>query len=274
VLTLVLILAVVWLGLMGLLAIWTIFFQGYIYTEPVSDIQWRAPAAGTAVALYLVLLVYLDYRAPGEYGALHTFTIRKDDTFDEFHLTTQEGNEEDYKKAEKDNRGNWVYRLNGESTGHLPPSTRPAKVTVKENGADLVFEPDTDAKGKFKPSPDGWLYYRDKKTGRYMQEGYYNVASKYQTGKLIVNLLLNFGHFVVWVVVLWLLLQYQFWHAFGLALVAWAAITLLLLPPVISRTEALAEQRSLTSSMAPGYFPARMCMMSPSCTGYVLPSSR
>ena len=36
---------------MGFLFAWTLWFQAYIYTEPATQLWWRAPAAGTALAL-------------------------------------------------------------------------------------------------------------------------------------------------------------------------------------------------------------------------------
>ena len=45
-------------------------------------------------------------------------------------------------------------------------------------------------------------------------------------------------------VVLWYLLEFRFWHAFGLGVVAWGAATLLLLPPLLGKTEEVARQKA------------------------------
>jgi hypothetical protein len=260
VLPLVLILIVVWLGLMGFLAIGTIFLQSYINTEPVDYIQYRAPIAGTALTLFLVLWVFLDYRSPGEYGPLQSFDVSKDYYFKEFRVITQDGKEETYKPAGKNARGQVEYKLNGQPNEHKPQG-RPLKVIVKENGEDVIFEPEMEpGKGKdgsagrehFKVEKGGSLRYYDKKSGRYMQEGYFNEASKFAWGKLTVNLLLNLLHFVVWVAVLWYVLEFRFWHAFGLGIIAWGAATLLLLPPILSRTEEIARQRAARTVAAAG----------------------
>src|SRR5207248_9230520 len=55
VLTLILILLLTWAVLMAFLVGFTVWFQGYIYTEPTTGILWRGPAAGTAVMAALVL---------------------------------------------------------------------------------------------------------------------------------------------------------------------------------------------------------------------------
>src|SRR5581483_981803 len=49
VLSLLLVLLVLWLVLVIALAAWTIWFSGYLYSEPTGEIYWRAPAAGAAV---------------------------------------------------------------------------------------------------------------------------------------------------------------------------------------------------------------------------------
>ena len=41
---------------------------------------------------------------------------------------------------------------------------------------------------------------------------------------------------------LWLLLHFQFWHAFGQAVVIWLALTLFILPPMFSRVEETAQE--------------------------------
>src|SRR5437868_4160523 len=48
---------------MGFIFAWTFWFQSYIYTEPVSQLPWRAAATGTALALLLLIWVLVDYRA-------------------------------------------------------------------------------------------------------------------------------------------------------------------------------------------------------------------
>ena len=60
------------------LAAWTLFFQGYIYTEPVTGVAWRGPAAGSAVMAVLLLWVLLDYHSPGAYRPLHEFETTQD----------------------------------------------------------------------------------------------------------------------------------------------------------------------------------------------------
>jgi len=238
---LILIFVVVWLLLMGFLAIFTLAFQGYIYTEPVKDIQWRAPVAGSVLALFLTVWVLLDYGSPQSYGTLNQFSSSSSKTFNEIRIVTQEGKEEVFKLA-KDARGRPVYLQDGRSDGR-PPLSRPMKVIVKDGNEDVEFKPDLDSKGHFKTETGRSLYYRDDK-GRVMQEGQLGHASTFHYGSLILNLLLNALHFGLWFVVLWLVLEFRGAQAFGLAIVFWLAAMLFLLPPMFSKAEEVGYQRT------------------------------
>jgi hypothetical protein len=242
---LVLILVVTWLLLIALLAIGTVAFQGYIYTEPVKNIEWRAPIAGSALTLFLIAWVIFDYNSPTNYQTLLAFNARMDmPPYKEFRVVTQEGKEEVYKQA-KDARGRVIYLQDGRPDGRQPPG-RPVRVIVKENNQDVTFEPDRDSKGHFKTETGLSLYYRDKK-GRTMQEGQLGQASLFLTSNLLLNLLLNAVHFAVWFVVLWLVLDFRFWHAIGLAMAFWLLATLFQLPPLLQKVEEVAYQRTPVS---------------------------
>ncbi len=262
-LTLLLLLVVIWLGLIGLLVLWTLFFQGYVYTQPVQGIVWRAPAAGTGVALFLFAWVFMDYAWPRNYRTLLDFELRSRDDreFDEFRAVDQFG-EKTYKKV-KNEKGQEIYRENGKRDGG-EPMTRPQRVIVKEkNGEEVVFEPDRDAKGQFKTTKVSRfsdarlpLQYRDKKK-RVMQEGQLGrVTGSFSLGNLILILLLNFLHLVVWFAVLWLVLEFRLWHAVGMAMVAWVALTIFLLPPTLTKAEEVADKRApvKTGLLGPGSF--------------------
>jgi hypothetical protein len=237
-------LVVIWLVLMGLLAALTLFFQGYVYTEPVQGITWRAPAAGSLVALSLLVWVFCDYSSQGRYGDWLKFNPRLDQQpFPELIIVTQLGKTETYKRAPN---GSYV-RSDG---GKLP--TRPLRVTVKENGEEVVFEPDKDARtGKIKPAGDEHVYYHDKKN-RTMRDDQLGILSTYSYGNLAGYLLLNLFHFAAWLAALWLLLDFRLGHAIGLAIVLYVAVLLLLLPPVLSYTERVAAERSAAAGRTGG----------------------
>src|ERR1700722_12019993 len=110
-------LVLVWLVLMGFLAGLTLALQGYLYTEPVQGITWRAPAAGTAVAFFLILWVVFDYNSPGRYRTLLEFNPRQDlEPYKELRIITADGKQETYKRLKRPNNQP-VYRLDGRPDG-------------------------------------------------------------------------------------------------------------------------------------------------------------
>src|SRR5262245_47590161 len=68
----------VWAALIVLLYVGTTWFQGYIYNEPAEGLLWRAPAAGSALALFLALWCYLYHKsADGNFERIFAFAPRK-----------------------------------------------------------------------------------------------------------------------------------------------------------------------------------------------------
>jgi hypothetical protein len=244
VLSLILTVVVVWLVLMGLLAAWTLWFQGYIYSEPVSEIYWRAPAAGTALTVFLIFWVFLDYRAPGRYRGLNEFSWVEEEVYPELRIPTRDRKEEVYKRS-RNAQGRYEYRR-----GDRVLPTRPDRVVAVQGDEKYTFEPDRDAKGHFKTDSNQALLYRDDR-GRVMNENNLGRVQIWHTSWLIMNLLLNFLHLVVWFVVLWLLLRFQWSHALGLAVVFWAVTTLFVLPPVLTRAETVAHERAPPKTAGP-----------------------
>jgi hypothetical protein len=243
---LILVLLVIWLGTIGILAVSTIFFQSYVYTEPVRNLGWRAPAAGSVLGLFYVVWVFLHYASPGNYQALFDADWKVEIApYPEYHIVNQEGKEEIYRKV-KGAKGQEIYLRDGKPNGDQPP-VRPQRVIVHDKDQELVFEPDRDAKGKFHAEPGQSLIYREKSTGLTMQEGAIGVAARYRTLALFGSVLFNLIHLAIWFAVLWLLLEYQWIHAFGLAIVFWLAATLFLLPPTLSRVDALPRPATVKS---------------------------
>jgi hypothetical protein len=256
VLTLVAIVLVLWVVLTVLLSAWTLWFQGYIYNEATSGISWRGPAAGAAVMVIVVVWIFLDYRdPPGRFKTLFESSSTVDSKpFPELRVPGKKG-EDLYKLVP----GTREYRLKGQPTGKVLPS-RPERVIVMEGEERYVFEPERDAKGKFKmgtASSSSWLgsaatdelRYIDQK-GRVMVESSLGQLSTFRGGRFIGNLFLNFFFLAVWFVVLWLLLRFQWAHALGQAVVFWGVMQLFVLPPVLTRAETVAKERAQARMLA------------------------
>jgi hypothetical protein len=238
VLSLILVLVVVWVVLSLVLAAWTLWFQAYIYSEPVEQIYWRAPAAGTALALFLCLWAFLDYRAPGRFQTLTTFSSSDAKTYNELRVPNPAGGEDVY-KMRKTAQGRPEYLKGGDRL-----KSKPEKIIVVEDGQRYVFEPDRDAKGNFKVGPDGYLHYRDREHGLDMREDYPGQVTIRHPGRGALNVLLNLAYLAVWFVCLWLLLHFQWPHALGMAVVCWLVMILFVVPPVLGQAEDLAQQRA------------------------------
>jgi hypothetical protein len=233
--------ALLWVVLVVFLAAWTLWFQAYIYSEPVGQIYWRAPAAGTVLGAFFLLWVWLDYSSepPGRFRGLFEFSARQDeDPYKELIVETNDGREETYTRF-RNIRGQWTYQRDGKE---IP--TRPKKITAVKDGQKLIFEPEMDAQGHFKARANESLRYVNKDTGRVMLEGQFGQISTFRWWWLFQNLFLNFVHFVVWLACLWLVLKFQFWHSFGMAFVGWLAMTLFVLPPLLNRAEEAARHHA------------------------------
>jgi hypothetical protein len=239
VLILIAILLVVFVVLSLLLAAWTLFFQGYIYSEPVEAIYWRAPAAGAALTLFLIIWVVLDYRSiddrrqEGRYHPLHEFSFRETKTYNYLWIP-RDGRDELYAL-----RGSEYLNKNR----HRLPE-RPTKITAGDelDGEKEVFEPEME-NGRFKAKQGESLrYYDPGNKSRYMDESSLGRISITHYGWLVMTLLLNFGFLLVWFVALWLLLRFQWSHALGIAFGFWL-ISLFVLPMILTRAEQVRKER-------------------------------
>jgi len=240
--SLVLILLVVFAVLSLLLAAWTLFFQGYIYSEPVEAIYWRAPAAGAALALSLSLWIALDYSSienpsdkEGRYRTLFDYSPTETITYEKLTIRNQDRNKVSY-----------VWRSNryvSEEGGRTLPS-RPLEIVARDKeGQEHIFKPQTDEKGNFKVEKNQPLrYYEEGNPKRYMEEGFLGQITIDHPSWRMVTWLLNFSFLLVWFLCLWLLLRFQWSHALGLAFVAWL-ISLFVLPMLLTQAEKVRKER-------------------------------
>jgi hypothetical protein len=250
VLSLILILLLLWAVLAGLLTAWTVWYQGYIYTEPALGLQWRGPAAGTAVTAALLVWVVIDYNSPGNYRPIYEFSSTEDQKpFAELRVPTV-GGEEVYKLRSAAGRPG--YRLAGRAKGGTLPAT-PEKVIAVEGDHRYVFEPERDAQGHIKRRTPPWwglnrqpepLRYKDEK-GRVMLEGQLGQLTTFRAGRLFGNLALNFFFLLAWFLSLWLLLRFGWGAALLQAVIFWGVALLFMLPPVLTRAEEVSKQRAI-----------------------------
>ena len=237
-LTLALYLLLLWVVLTGFLAAWTLWFQAYIYSEAVDKIYWRAPAAGSALGVFFLLWVWLDYGTDGRFTNLIDFSPGQSRNYEQIVIETPDGMKETYKRYPNGKKG-FEYLKDGRK-----PRSNPRRVFVTEGGQQLIFEPERNAKD----------HYVNKETGQVMLDGYLGQASTFRWWWLLQYVFVNLLHFVIWWACLWLLLKFQFWHSCGMAMAAWLAMTLFILPPLLNRAEETGKQRAAKAPTNPGPF--------------------
>jgi hypothetical protein len=216
------------------------FFQGYIYSEPVEAIYWRAPAAGAALTLYLCIWIALDYRSvenptdEGRYRPLHELSARETERYDKLTIPTQD--------RSRKVLFTWQGKQYVNKSGQRLPERPLEIIATDKEGQEHVFKPKTDDKGNFVKEENGRLrYYEEGNPKRYMEEDYPGQITIYHFSWLVMGLFVNFGFLVVWFLCMWLLLRFQWSHALGLAFAAWL-ISLFVLPMLLTQAEKVRKE--------------------------------
>jgi hypothetical protein len=220
----------------ALLLVGTAIIQGYLYTEPVAGLAWRSAAAGAAVGLFFGVWCWIEMRAPGQYETLLDFSARKVVVLPSFlsERTGDRGKQEIPYTLGRDVRGRTVY---------LDPDGRPwqrsssdgmmTAVVIDEDGEKHRFDAEMTPQGTFKLGENGTLrYVEEDGRGRVMTDDAIGILTTMQYGVLFGNLLLNLAHLLVWFLCLWLLMEFHWPHALGLAVAMWLAFSLAVWPVV------------------------------------------
>jgi hypothetical protein len=229
VLWLILTLALILLSLIVFFWVGSLFIQGYFYEGPTPDLYWRAPAAAAAVTLFLAFFCLLAKKY--DVNTLFSFTSGSEQPFDSFY-SIRNGKETHYVKDKRkgmfvDDQGK-PWRWN-DSEGVVDT------IVVVEGDQRLIFKADLASGGKPKDAGKPVQFLEESGTGRYIASDELGIIAKTQGGRTFMMVFINLVHFVVWFLAIWLLLEYQWPHAFLLALPFWAATTLLVLPGMIDK---------------------------------------
>jgi hypothetical protein len=230
---LLLILVLIGVAVAVFLALGTILIQGYLYSQPVEGVVWRSAAAGATVAAFFGMWCWLEATSPGRYDTLLSFSPRETLKFDKFwsERTGDRGKQEVLYTRGGDDRGRVVYS---------DPDRRPwqrsgdgsmvTAIIVEENGEKRRFEAEMD-KGTFKIDAGQPLRYVESDgRRRVMTDDAVGELSTTRYGLLFGNLLLNLAHLVVWFLCLWMLMEFQWPHALGLAAALCVTFSLLVWP--------------------------------------------
>jgi hypothetical protein len=253
-----LVLLVIGLVLSGLLWAGTLWVQGYIYNEPAGGLEWRAPAAGAAVAVFLAVWCLLNYNL-GEPGV----TELPFDTWWSFSPTetsparpwrkfwsVKNGKEVEYIYQSRVGLGGGQHQYVDAQTMKQPWSRESGglvqAVIIEEDGTKVRFDLQMPPGGKFKPD----------ERARYVEEdGRHRVLTEddVQAGQMthfrnslfLGYVLLNALLFAVWFAAIWLLLRFQWSHALGLAAVLWLATMLVIFPVLTNRTKLAVDEKEV-----------------------------
>lgn len=240
----------IFLGLATLLWAGALFFQGYIYSEPAPGLYWRAAAAAAVLTLFLAFWCFLDYRQPGRYRATwFEATATEDEVFDKFWAV--KGKREILYEARKNARGQIEYSDAARRpwTRSDPDGIVEAILVEDKDGHKTRFNAELTEDKKFKMEPGEPVRYVEADGGgRVMTETYIGKLPVSRWGPTLAKMLLSMMHVGLWFGCLWLLLQFQWSHALGLAIVCWLVVTLTLLPIVFTTTEETAKQRALPTN--------------------------
>ena len=94
-------------------------------------------------------------------------------------------------------------------------------------------------------SGDGWVMIE-------YETGPDGIPTKFRFGRFVINLFLNFVHFVLWFFCLWLLLRFQWSHALLLAAVFWLVFALLVWPVLQDRVRRATAATTTAARLAVG----------------------
>jgi hypothetical protein len=235
VLSLVLILLLTFLVLTALIWGGTRLVQGALYEEAQPDLHWRAPAAAGAVTAFIGVWALLNYVAfePGQtdlpYDTIFNFTDEKVAPRPVPGFEALRGNtKEKYTFRDVPGSPRAEYRGPDNKVWSAAREKDVQALVVKEGDREVTFKADP-AHGRY-VEEGGRRYLSDDSFGRIMTP---------RGGGSLVRVLLNVLHFVVWFVVLWLLLRFQWPHALGLAAALWLVMTFVV--PFIFRKGAEAK---------------------------------
>jgi hypothetical protein len=258
-LTLLLILLVTFVSLLVFLWVGTYLFQGYIYTEPTQQLHWQAPATAAIMSVgYTIWCLTIAYWPGATTTNIPVNTIIRftpwEDMYDQpaprIHAIKKSAYKGDEGKdgevveyiAGKNDQGVTVYMT--VSRKLWQPQQVIAFEIEKADKTKMRFDFVKDGVGGGEyVSKDGWVMPEDKygaPTG---------IPKKFYFSRLVLNIVFNVVHFLVWYVAIWLLLQYQSMHALGLAMVMWVLTTLILLPMILAVAAEVAMSRQTQTAM-------------------------
>jgi len=242
------------LVLMVLIWVGTVWAQGYFYENTTEDLYWRAPAAAGALALFYLAWLAYESRRPNTTDTIFRFSHAETQEFDRFISVrrNEEGEEEIRFERRAIGAGRFEFRDDQGRPWARSRSGMMVALIIEEPAADPSAPP---VRRRFlaEMSPDGKTFatqlaggttrpirYIEENGRRFIMEDQLGKIISYQRGRLVLNVVVNLLHGVLWFLVLWLLLEYPWPHALLGASVCWLMMTLGVVPFLLDRVRARA----------------------------------
>jgi hypothetical protein len=226
------------------LAIGTMFFHSFFYTESSTSALWQAPIAAVVLTLFLSFWCWLNVRDPRSTGAFVPYdTVFRfsnevrlaQEPVGEF-VTVRKGGEQEKYQGFKiaQGAGHTVvqyYQIGktGEK-GKKWTDSGAEEIIIEHDGKTYHFKPQKAGEGDFPYylSEEGWVMMQ-------YDTGVTGLPRYFSFWLVLVNVFLNVLHLGLWFVCLWLVLRFQWSHALGLAFVIWLTMTLFVVQPLLTQ---------------------------------------
>jgi hypothetical protein len=218
----------------------SVVVQGYLYSQPADKLPLRALVAGLLVACFLTFWTYTNTRAshPDKYGTFFEFSPTATRNVDEFEAVRRLA----YKDANgqpKEETMPFRWQSAGGGGRFVNPATNQEfRLNTASYMTVALLVPEGDQTIRFDAVLNGDTYATP--TRRFVEEG----GSRYIDGtnpRLMVvpsssafalALLLNFAHFLVWLLAFWPNLRYSFGPALMLTIL-FGGVTMVVVMPML-----------------------------------------
>lgn len=249
--TLAVIFALLTAALFALFLAGSLSIQSWLYNVPADGLPIRSAGSAAFVAGFVVLWAAIHAGSPETVNTILNFSPQSYTSHDSFDSVRKVGDREEKIpfKRRVGSRGSASFfdaRPGRETAVWKRSDTEGISVAIliREKGKDaptrfeanLVRSPAKDKVGEKLVFPDE-VRYTEVGGSRYMTGEALGqiVESRYST--VLLNLLLNFVHLLVWQIACWVGLRYLFWHAAGIAVPLFLLFTLAIVPIVFERID-------------------------------------
>jgi hypothetical protein len=253
--TLLIVLVLVTLVLFAVFLGGGLIAQGYLYQAPADRLPVRALAGAVLVASFITFWVLIDKRSPRKYDTFFEFAPYTTTKFDEFEAVRwvspdgtkfrvdQAGNKVEVSAKYKRGVGaqsktffeegtTAAFEMNGVNKANESYMVGAIRVKPDPNADAIRFDAKLAADKKTYAGGIEGRRFDEEKGSRYIQADQIGTLFVPSTGTVVLALLINLLHFVVWFVAFWPILQFTRGHAFVLT-VAFGLFTMILVMPLL-----------------------------------------